>query len=164
MHEIGFYERCYDVGLKFLEKMEGNNKDNKNESNNDSNNNNNENASENNKKKYEHRPPYVFTNKYNANEKHGLGYHQDDVDHFSVVALFTDDFGDGALTVKDKKNKEIKVELSKGDAVVLAKGNIHMHANSQICIFAYSQKQTVFFLCVCYGCHKKINNTTQHSE
>lgn len=78
------------------------------------------------------RNPYVFSNLYNGgsdcNDKHGLGYHKDDVDWFSVVILLTekDDPEIGSIIIKNEQTNNLdKVCLCKGDAVVLAKGVVH---------------------------------------
>ena len=76
-------------------------------------------------KSYKHRPPYTFTNLYTANQYHGLGFHQDDVDLFSIVILLTDDYGDGVLQIKDNQDRIHNLEMNSGDAVILAKGVWH---------------------------------------
>ena len=78
------------------------------------------------------REPYVFTNLYNGgqdcNDMHGLGWHKDDVDWFSVVILvsYKDDINIGSLLIKNEETNTIdKICLEQGDAVVLAKGVSH---------------------------------------
>ena len=97
------YLRCKQHGVKFISTH--------------SNNNGNIN--------YKHRPPYTFTNLYEKNGLYGLGFHQDDVDLFSVVILLTDDYGDGVLQIKDNDGEIHNLEMSAGDAVILAKGTWH---------------------------------------
>eukprot|EP01083_Nonionella_stella_P060736 158450_1 len=72
-----------------------------------------------------YRSPYVFTNLYEKDKYHGIGFHKDDVDLFTMVILLTDDFGDGVLQIKDEKDTVCKFEMNKGDAVILAKDIYH---------------------------------------
>eukprot|EP01084_Bolivina_argentea_P129941 229447_1 len=95
------YKRCKQHGIKFILS------DNKNE------------------KQLKHRCPYVFTNLYTKYKLHGLGFHQDDVDLFSVIILLTDDYGNGVLQLKDNNNNIHKLEMKAGDAVIVAKGVWH---------------------------------------
>eukprot|EP01083_Nonionella_stella_P112962 332825_1 len=39
-----------------------------------------------------YRSPYVFTNLYEKDKYHGIGFHKDDVDLFTMVILLTDDY------------------------------------------------------------------------
>ena len=98
------YSRCKQHGIKFISNQD-NNKETKN--------------------KRKHRPPYTFTNLYDKNQEHGLGFHQDDVDLFSVVILLTDDYGEGVLQLKDNENNIYNLEMDAGDGVILSKGVWH---------------------------------------
>lgn len=71
--------------------------------------------------------PYTFTNKYDKNKYHGLGYHQDDVKYFSVVIVLTKDKGNGVLQIKDihNNNNIINIEMNAGDAIIMPKGVWH---------------------------------------
>ena len=74
-------------------------------------------------KKY--RAPYTFTNLYEKDKYHGVGLHKNDIDLFSMVIMLTDDYGDGVLQIKDQHGKMCKIEMGKGDAVILAKDVYH---------------------------------------
>ena len=95
----GIYDQCKQCGMEFVaESLE-------------------------NGKKY--RAPYTFTNLYEKNKYHGVGLHKDDIDLFSMVIMLTDDYGDGVLQFKDQHGKMCKIEMDKGDAVILAKDVYH---------------------------------------
>merc|ERR1712228_148051 len=95
----GVYAQCKEYGTKFVSKSV--------------------------EKGKKYRAPYTFTNLYERDKYHGVGLHKDDIDLFSMVIMLTDDYGDGVLQIKDHQNKICKIEMNKGDAVILAKDVYH---------------------------------------